>query len=148
MKCVFAKSPGGFLIPADPAATKFVASLKVGVGATVEVKKTATFASIASFFPCCSLRLTPGSRMAKKHGKASRFARILTASARTSPSFPGITKSPIGSMARSSRAPGRSALPTAKRTNSRRSTTPSLTWCGRRYCAMPTIGRKPTLTIW
>ncbi len=55
MKCVFAKSPGGFLIPADPAATKFVASLKVGVGATVEVKKNRNIRFHRKFFSLLQL---------------------------------------------------------------------------------------------
>ena len=42
MKAVFAKGTGNVLIPADPAAEQFIASLKLGTGASVEVKKART----------------------------------------------------------------------------------------------------------
>lgn len=55
MKCVFAKAPGGALMPVDPAAEKFIASLKLGVGATVEIKKTRNIRFHRKFFSLLKL---------------------------------------------------------------------------------------------
>ena len=40
MRYVFAKAKGGVLVPADPAAEKFVAGVRIGEGVTVEARKS------------------------------------------------------------------------------------------------------------
>ena len=55
MKCVFAKGQGNVLIPADPAAEQFIASLKLGSGAAVEVKKARNIRFHRKFFSLLQL---------------------------------------------------------------------------------------------
>ncbi len=55
MKCVFAKGQGNVLIPADPAAEQFIASLKLGNGAAVEVKKARNIRFHRKFFALLQL---------------------------------------------------------------------------------------------
>ncbi len=55
MKCVFAKGQGNVLIPADPAAEQFIASLKLGSGAAVEVKKARNIRFHRKFFALLQL---------------------------------------------------------------------------------------------
>lgn len=55
MKAVFAKGQGNVLIPADPAAERFIASLKLGGGASVEVKKARNIKFHRKFFSLLQL---------------------------------------------------------------------------------------------
>ena len=55
MKCAFAKGAGNTLIPADPDAEKFIASLKLGAGATVEVRRARNIKFHRLFFSLLQL---------------------------------------------------------------------------------------------
>ena len=55
MRAVFAKGQGNVLIPADPAAEQFIASLKLGSGAAVEVKKARNIRFHRKFFSLLQL---------------------------------------------------------------------------------------------
>lgn len=55
MKCIFAKGQGNVLIPADPAAEQFIASLKLGNGASVEAKKARNVKFHRKFFALLQL---------------------------------------------------------------------------------------------
>lgn len=55
MKAVFAKGVGNTLVPADPNAEKFIASLKLGAGATVEVKRARNIKLHRLFFSLLQL---------------------------------------------------------------------------------------------
>lgn len=55
MRCVFAKGQGNVLIPADPAAEQFLASLKLGNGMAVEAKKARNVKFHRKFFSLLQL---------------------------------------------------------------------------------------------
>lgn len=55
MRAVFAKGTGNVLIPADPAAEQFIASLKLGSGAAVETKKVRNVRFHRKFFSLLQL---------------------------------------------------------------------------------------------
>jgi len=55
VKCMFAKGQGNCLVPADPNAEKFIASLKAGGGAWVETKKARSIKFHRLFFSLLQL---------------------------------------------------------------------------------------------
>jgi hypothetical protein len=55
MECVFAKAPGGTLVPCDPAAEAFIASLKAGYGVSLSVKKHRNVKHHRKFFTLLGL---------------------------------------------------------------------------------------------
>lgn len=55
MKAVFAKGQGNTLVPVDPAAEQFVASLKLGAGAALEAKRVRNVKFHRKFFALLGL---------------------------------------------------------------------------------------------